>query len=193
MNTGIRPKVKSKRKCSLCEGDHLWIYCKTYGTREKKIEILKKFKLCFVCGSDKHLSTDCGRLACEQGCNYKHHLVICPRYGKTNQSKQEKQKGKKTSVQVSTATLSNEVVKTEGCEKSILPTATISLKGKWGRVVHERGLLDPCAERTFIKRSALDNLHYQRKGSEKMSLQGYLTATLAQEYEIVTIYIPYKG
>ena len=52
-NTGTRPKVKSRTTCSLCEGEHLWINCKTYRTREKKFEILKKFKLCFMCGSDQ--------------------------------------------------------------------------------------------------------------------------------------------
>lgn len=59
--------------------------------------------------------------------------------------------------------------------KSVLPTATITLKGKRGRIVRKRGLLDTCAKRSFIKKCALEGLHYKSKGVENISLRGYLT------------------
>ncbi|XP_064082966.1 uncharacterized protein LOC135198977 [Macrobrachium nipponense] len=70
--------------------------------------------------------------------------------------------------------------------------ATIPLKGKKGRMVRLRGLLDTCAERTFIKRSALERLQYRSKGVEKIALRGYLTSKPVHEYEMISVAIPHK-
>ena len=76
-------------------------------------------------------------------------------------------------------------------KRSILPTATITLKGKRGRIARKRGLLDTCAERSFIKKSALEELNYNSKTVEIMSLRSYLTSKPVQEYEMVNIAIPH--
>ncbi|XP_064115140.1 uncharacterized protein LOC135221254 [Macrobrachium nipponense] len=70
--------------------------------------------------------------------------------------------------------------------------ATIPLKGKKGRMVRLRGMLDTCAERTFIKRSALERLQYRSKGVEKIALRGYLTSKPVHEYEMISVAIPHK-
>ncbi|XP_068211733.1 uncharacterized protein [Palaemon carinicauda] len=78
-------------------------------------------------------------------------------------------------------------------QRSILPTATIVLKGKGRHLVRLRGLLDTYAERTFIRRSALKDVQYRSKGTEKIALRGYLTRKPVYEYETVSVSIPYNG
>ena len=198
----VRPKEVRTKLCALCEGSHIWIYCKLYNSREKKMEKLKHLGLCYVCASNRHISSDCGGSACGKGCTYRHHAVICPRLDKKEAHKSSSQKQVKKSknntdknegVQIATLSLTEENKKNKFVKQSILPTATITLKGKRGQVTKKRGLLDPCAERTFIKRSVLTEINYKVKGKERMSLRGYLTIKPVQEYEIVTIFIPHKG
>ena len=75
-------------------------------------------------------------------------------------------------------------------KRSILPTATITLKGKRGHTARKRGLSYTCAERSFIKKSALEELNYKSKEVENRS---YLTSKPVQEYEMVNIVIPHWG
>ena len=182
-----RSKETQKKKCVLCEGSHFWAYCKTFTTRERKLEKLKALELCFVCGSPKHYSKDCSKTSCKNGCSFRHHQVICP---KTKKEEQGNKQGNKVSV--STLSVAG-VNKGDRTKRSILPTATITLKGRRGRVEHKRGLLDPCAERTFVKRISLEKLSYKVKGKEKLALRGYISSKPVQEYEIVTLGIPHKG
>ncbi|XP_066980105.1 uncharacterized protein [Macrobrachium rosenbergii] len=77
--------------------------------------------------------------------------------------------------------------------KSILPAATITLQGKRGRIVRKRGLLDTCAKRSFIRKSALEGLNYKSQGVETISLRGYLPSTPVKEYEMVNIAVPHRG
>ena len=197
-----KPKEVASRSCALCEGTHIWIYCKIYNNREKKLARLKHLGLCFVCGSSRHNSSDCSRSACGKGCIYRHHAVICPKLEKkpsespSSQKSSEKSKNstnKNSGVQVTTLSLTEENKNKKFVKQSILPTATITLKGKRGTITRKRGLLDPCAERSFIKRSILTDLSYKVRGKEKMSLRGYLTVKPVQEYEIVTVSVPHKG
>ena len=59
-------------------------------------------------------------------------------------------------------------------------------------MVRKRGLLDPCAVRTFIKRSVLADWNYKVKCKERMSWGGYSTVKPVHEYEIVTISNPHN-
>ena len=182
----FKPKEISKRKCALCEGSHLWVYCKIFSTREKKVEKLRAMELCFVCASPRHFGRDCNKQSCKMGCTLKHHPSICPR------NKKEDTRKKGSEVNVTTLSLTGKSQE-QATRKSILPTATITLKGKSGRIEHKRGLLDPCAERTFVKRNILKDLAYKAIGKERMSLKGYLATKPIEEYEIVQLGIPHKG
>ncbi|XP_068250317.1 uncharacterized protein [Palaemon carinicauda] len=199
----VRPKSKGNvnkfssqqtRKYALCEGEHWWTQCKTYATRDKKLSRLGFLRLCFVCASNKHFSVDCEKQICGNGCRLKHHRVLCDKQQTSEPSKSINKSANKPNnngVQVGTHSVSDQGQKSK--QRSILPTATIVLKGKGRHLVRLRGLLDTCAERTLIRRSALKDVQYRSKGMEKIALRGYLTSKPVKEYETVSVSIPYKG
>ncbi|XP_068229526.1 uncharacterized protein [Palaemon carinicauda] len=178
----------------MCEGEHWWTQCKTYASRDKKLSRLGFLRLCFVCASNKHFSVDCEKQICGKGCRLKHHRVLCDKQQTSEPSKSTNKSANKPNnngVQVGTLSVSDQGQKPK--QRSILPTATIVLKGKGRHLVRLRGLLDTCAERTFIRRSALKDVQYRSKGTEKIALRGYLTSKPVNEYETVSVSIPYKG
>ncbi|XP_066963243.1 uncharacterized protein [Macrobrachium rosenbergii] len=193
----VRPKNKGNvnksshqqsRRCALCDNEHWWTQCKTYTTRNERLNRIRALQLCFVCASKKHFSVDCDKPSCNKGCKMRHHRILCDRDQTGKQSK-----NKPSGVQVGTLSVNEQDKTNKLGKRSILPTATIPLKGKKGRLVRLRGLLDTCAERTFIKRSALERLQYRSKGVEKIALRGYLTSKPVHEYEMISIAIPHKG
>ncbi|XP_068203691.1 uncharacterized protein [Palaemon carinicauda] len=196
MSEGNVTKFSSQqtRKCALCEGEHWWTQCKTYASRDKKLSRLGFLRLCFVCASNKHFIVDCEKQICENGCRLKHHRVLCDKLQSSEPSKstiKSANKPNNNGVQFGTLSVSDQGQKSK--QRSILPTATIVLKGKGRHLVRLRGLLDTCAERTFIRRSALKDVQYRSKGTEKIALGGYLTSKPVNEYETVSGSIPYKG
>ncbi|XP_064103419.1 uncharacterized protein LOC135213369 [Macrobrachium nipponense] len=117
----------------------------------------------------------------------RHHRILCDKDQTRKQSK-----NKQSGVQVGTLSVNEQDKPNKSGKQSILPIATIPLKGKKGRMERLRGLLDTCAERTFIKRSALERLQYRSKGVEKIALRGYLTSKPVHEYEMISVAIPHK-
>ncbi|XP_068213371.1 uncharacterized protein [Palaemon carinicauda] len=136
----VRPKSKGNvnkfssqqtRKCVLCEGEHWWTQCKTYASRDKKLSRLGFLRLSFVCASNKHFSVDCEKQICGNGCRLKHHCVLCDKQQTSEPSKSTTKSASKPNnngVQVGTLSVSDQSQKSR--QRSILPTATIVLKGK---------------------------------------------------------------
>ena len=54
--------------------------------------------------------------------------------------------------------------------KSVLPPSTVMLKGVRRNVVGARGLLDPYAEKTFVRKSLLSRVNHKVKGTIKLKL-----------------------
>ncbi|XP_064097204.1 uncharacterized protein LOC135208689 [Macrobrachium nipponense] len=182
-----KSSYQQSKRCALCDKEHWWTQCKTYATRDEKLNRIRALQLCFVCASKKHFSVDCDKPSCNNGCKMRHHRILCDKDQTGKQSK-----NKQSGVQVGTLSVNEQNKPNKSGKQSILPTATIPLKGKTGRMVRLRGLLDTCTERTFIKRSALERLQYRSKGVEKIALRGYLTSKPVHEYKMISVAIPHK-
>ncbi|PIO57329.1 zinc knuckle, partial [Teladorsagia circumcincta] len=64
--------------CFYCDkGGHSPKQCKDVPSREQRIEVLKKKSLCWNCGEQGHLSTQCARGACRICNEFGHHTSIC--------------------------------------------------------------------------------------------------------------------
>ena len=74
----------------------------------------------------------------------------------------------------------------------MLPTATVTLKGIKRNVIGARGLLDPCAEKTFVRKSLLSKVKYRTKGTIKLKLHGYCSSIPEKTYDVVTIFVPHR-
>ena len=191
----VQNKKTQSVSCPLCKASHYWAKCPNNTTREAKFSKLKELGLCYVCAQKGHSSTKCKKRNCGNGCTFKHHLCLCPKKGGNSKAKgNSKQEGDdKGKVQVTTLAVgSSQKQSTEITYKSVLPTATVTLKGKGKNMIKARGLLDPCSERTFVCRSLLNNLKYKLKGTVKLRLHGYCSSVPEKTYDVVTLYIPYR-
>ena len=98
-------------------------------------------------------------------------------------------------VKVTTLTVGSNVASDQSTDvkyKSVLSTATILLKGVKGSTVGAQGLLDPCAEKTFVRKSLLNKVKHRTKGTIKFKLHGYCSSIPEETYDMVTLHIPYR-
>ncbi|KAK5978810.1 hypothetical protein GCK32_012756, partial [Trichostrongylus colubriformis] len=71
-------KDPSPALCFYCnKGGHPPKQCKEVPSREKRIEVLKKKNLCWNCGEQGHLSSQCARGNCRICNTFGHHTFIC--------------------------------------------------------------------------------------------------------------------
>ena len=77
-STGV--KVQGKRRCELCDDSHQFWKCKKYRETapRERMEMVKKWKLCFNCFQDKHQIKNCtSKNTCfRHGCKEKHHTTL---------------------------------------------------------------------------------------------------------------------
>ena len=55
-----------------------------------------------------------------------------------------------------------------------------------------RGLLDPCAENTFVCIFLLNRVKYKVRGTTKLKLHEYCSSIPEKTYDVVTLFIPYR-
>ena len=77
-STGV--KFQGKRRCELCDDSHQFWKCKKYRETapRERMEMVKKWKLCFNCFQDKHQIKNCtSKNTCfRHGCKEKHHTTL---------------------------------------------------------------------------------------------------------------------
>ena len=127
---------------------------------------------------------------CGNGCTFNHNICLCPRFnskrkgdskskGSEERSKSERST-KSENVHVAALTVGSNVShhdqSSEIKYQSVLPTATVMLKGVKRNVVGTRGLLNPCAEKTFVCKSMLNKIKHKVKGAIKLKLHGHCSS-----------------
>ena len=161
--------------------------------------------MCYVCAQKGHTSVKCKKKTCGSGCTYVHNICLCPKSnakmkgdskskGSVEKVKSE-QNTKSENVKVTTLTVGSNVASDQPTDvkyKSVSPTAAILLNGVKGSMVGARGLLDPCAEKTFVCKSLLNKVKHRIKGKIKLKLHGYCSSIPEKTYDMVTLYIPYR-
>ena len=167
---------------------------------------MRSLGLCLVCGNSGHFKFQCTdmKYRCKK-CKDPHHYSVCisghvgnsssetgvkrgDRREKTLKSvKDERKKGsEEKDVHTKVLKISEEKV----ARVSVLPTATINLEGRCGKTVHVRGLLDPCAERTFVTEKTLTKVKYHERGTVSIRIHGYCSSLEEKEYRVVRLTIP---
>ncbi|XP_077996706.1 uncharacterized protein LOC144450013 [Glandiceps talaboti] len=73
---GASDKPQKTRLCAFCKGPHLPNECNIVTDKEKRLDIVKRDKLCFNC-LGKHRVNDCKSKFCCRTCKRKHHTSLC--------------------------------------------------------------------------------------------------------------------
>ena len=192
--------VDKTNLCCLCKvKGHSWFKCTQYQTPIARKGRAKLLGLCFLCLSRDHSATVCtfDKYMC-RNCVDKHNFGLCV-------GNRKKQKSVKTAA-VQKPTNTNKVSRdndvqvkilatnTKGDnEVTILPTISLKLLNKSNQIIYSRALLDGCSERTFVLRRTIPNLKYRSRGTERMNLNGFVSKKEESDYELVTLFIPYRG
>ena len=193
-----RSEVSSKT-CSLFKAAHFWFRRSNYENRDSKLLRLKELGLCYVYAQKGHTSVKCKKKNCGNGCTYVHNIYLCPKLNGDSKSKGDKEKGKPEqntkieSVKVATLTVGSDNAYDKPTNMKytpVLPTATILLKGVKKSMVKARGLLELCAEKTFVRKSLLNRVKYKVRGTTKLKLHGYCSSIPEKTYDVVTLFIP---
>ncbi|KIH60974.1 Tas retrotransposon peptidase A16 [Ancylostoma duodenale] len=62
--------------CMYCEGKHKSFACDKYRTPQERSQYLRDHKLCLICASPQHITSECQRRPCFK-CQKRHHTSCC--------------------------------------------------------------------------------------------------------------------
>ncbi|XP_046864646.1 uncharacterized protein LOC124459170 [Xenia sp. Carnegie-2017] len=138
--SGLFASRKNRLFCAFCCGEHKHEECTKVTGRQERMQLLRKFKRCFICLNKGHVAKDCrARIKCSV-CGEGHHVSICD---KINNNQKDERNSREESGQVSVA---NVHVSTRS--RVALQTAQGVLIGKGKTRV--RVLFDSGSQKSFV-------------------------------------------
>lgn len=140
--------------CALCTQAHLLSHCPQFVSRSpsQRIEVVKQFKRCFNCLSDKHIASECkSKFTCRK-CQQKHHTML--HLDSTSSSQSVVAPVAPTvptqAIETARAVAHSAVSLVTAPTPVVLPTAKVTVRSPSGRALIVRALLDGGSELTFI-------------------------------------------
>ncbi|KAK5969093.1 Tas retrotransposon peptidase A16 [Trichostrongylus colubriformis] len=187
--------------CMFCKGGHKPMFCSTYKTPRERAKYLRDQRLCQLCASPHHKSTECKRRNCFK-CGGAHHTSCCfstsPEDNAANESPQQKQavhpnKSNTTKRQVKGSQKVNVVVEREQVGEietdvlevqssqeiqqfstTILPIGEVKVvDNRKGKLRNIPVLLDTGAEISFIDNALADELQLQAVSEKTILLHTF--------------------
>lgn len=189
-NVQDKDQINGKGKgfaCKLCSNPkHVWFKCNKYKQGAQRVRRAQNLKLCKGCLSSDHGTSGCTNPNVKpcMVCNEKHFYALCTKSNKGNQPSNETPTNSQ-GTQALTVSANKQT--------TVLPTIRLPMikKGRGSKLT--RALLDQCSQRSFVLKSALSSLRYERKGWEELRLQGFTKVNEPVKYEVVTIFYKYHS
>jgi hypothetical protein len=158
-------EVKKKQStCVFCKKPHdsKDCYRARRMTLSEKKDSLKREGACFLCFRLGHRSHSCkANIKCIV-CFKRHHVHMCPELpGNQEAARILEGKAEPEITNISNQSCSREVV---------LQTLMIKLKGENGREKRVRALIDSGSQRSYVLKGTVQELGYQPKGSERVTM-----------------------
>jgi len=138
--------------CPLCSQRHVMSKCQQFVSKSpsQRRELVKQFKRCFNCLSEKHSALDCrSKFACRT-CNKRHHTMIHVDSSSSSAVASVTSTSPEADSDVSNITALSSVTLTTAPTPVLLSTAKVTVQAPSGRSVTVRALLDGGSELTFI-------------------------------------------
>ena len=194
-------KIGKDTECTLCSKlGHLWYRCYDYPTPEAKVKRARGKRLCFTCLSNDHWASECKvQLKPCIYCSGRHYHQLCLKRTRGVPQFQRGNSGANKSTPSSRNEGARDGVKTmvvsaqhKSCT-SVLSTIKLPLIGRGKRKVECRAFLDQGSQVSFIRRSVLEGVRYEKLGSETLRLRTYHQVESDNVYDLVRVHFPYKG
>ncbi|VDL70784.1 unnamed protein product [Nippostrongylus brasiliensis] len=189
--------------CMYCGAEHKATSCTKYSTAQERTNYLREHKLCFICASPQHTTSECKKRVCF-ACQGRHHTSCCfkattppdsstsARQGKPFPTGRAKEKGKFTPKPNSTSTrahqLSNQEQDIARTDEEEVPVAQLHSSASTPRAretylpIGELTILNPSTRKLMKVAALLDSgaecSFIDQNMAEELSLPTLSTTTL---------------
>ncbi|XP_067208447.1 uncharacterized protein [Linepithema humile] len=164
--TSATATASSNLTCPMCKQSHAFSKCPQFAARSpsQRRDLVKKFRRCYNCLSDRHMSINCNsKFACKT-CSKRHHSMLHFDSESLQQSNNANQTSKTNEVtdNVPNVTALSSIAMTTAPTPVVLSTAKVVLRAPSGRSLVVRALIDSGSELTFITESVAQILRLKR-------------------------------
>ena len=170
--------------CEFCGSQHPAHNCRTYQTREARIQRVKGTGRCFKCLAHGHRATECSQgkdIVCKLCRKMGHHAAFCDTQWDSQASSHDFKKRNETAKNVGMVLSVNN----QGGSVA-LPTALVKIK-KGSRFTRTRALLDQGAQQTFICKDVAKGC--VETGTRVMKIDGFRSKGKPEELQTVDVNI----
>ena len=154
-----------KHVCIFCKGSHSPLNCEVVKEHQKRVEIIKRDKLCFNCFGRHKVSLCTSKYRCRK-CNHKHHTSIC-----NNPLEAEGEK-KNSETTNNTTTLTTTTPSASHDNVCLLKTAVATVINK-NAETEANILFDEGSQRSFLSQQLADKLAIQPLQKETIHLSSF--------------------
>lgn len=183
----------SSSACPVCKTRHFFSACPTFvcNSPTKRRELVKQYKRCFHCLSNKHTSRDCtSKFSCRL-CSQKHHTMLHTSADDTATATVSESPPAAAVTTTSSEKLSEiQALSTAAIARApssvLLATAQVSVRASSGRSLVVRALINQGLEMTFISESVAQMIgaHHQNINVSVSAVGGLRTATVKHSTQI---------
>ena len=186
-----RPENKKPPKCVFCKGSHPATQCNTITDQSKRMDIVKREKLCFNC-LGHHRVIQCQSNGRCKRCKEQHHTSLCR--GTTNS--QISNNSQKPPLEQSPAppqtAINIALSHPQPTKICFLKTAVAKVRAN-NCSAQVNILLDEGAQRSFITQSLADSLHLSSQRRECVAIAAFgATEASKQTLSVATIHLKTK-
>ncbi|XP_029172119.1 uncharacterized protein LOC114941330 [Nylanderia fulva] len=164
--TSATATASSNIVCSMCKQSHILSKCPQFVAKSpiQRRELVKKFRRCFNCLSDKHMSINCQSNFTCRTCNKRHHSMIHLDSDSLQQVTNANNTSNANDVinNVPNVTALSSVTMTTAPTPVVLSTAKVNLQAPSGRSLVVRALIDGGSELTFVTERVAQILRLKR-------------------------------
>ena len=192
-HTGATGHVK-KLKCVFCKGEHLATQCDVISDQPKRMEVVKKEKLCYNCLGHHKIAQCQSKGRCKH-CKGRHHTSLCQGNGSQNSPSTNRQEKDSKPTSVNTTLLQKTSTSTTA-DSTPQPTKVCFLKTAVATVragnhqTQTNILLDEGAQRSFISESLANQLKLTAQGKERVAISAFGASEASnQTLPIATIFL----
>ena len=185
-----RHEPRKLPKCVFCKGSHPATQCDSVSDQSKRIDIVKRDKLCFNCLGHHRVSQCQSKGRCKH-CKERHHTSLCRgTHNPQTPSNTQKPASEQPSVpptQASQNLINSAMSQPQLAKVCFLKTAVATVRAN-NYSAQANILLDEGAQRSFITQTLANSLHLNTQRTERIAIAAFGTSEASnQTLPIATI------
>ena len=189
-----RPEQRKPPKCTFCKGSHPATQCDAIPDQSKRMDIVKREKLCFNCLGHHRVSQCQSKGRCKR-CKERHHTSLCrgtpnPQTPTTDSNSQKSSSEQSSAPSQTAQNLINTALShPQPTKVCFLKTAVATVRAN-NHSAQVNILLDEGAQRSFITQSLADRLYLNSHRRECVAIAAFGASEASnQTLSVATIHL----